>query len=388
MVVSRRIRRGDTTVVVESHAEVLFMPGGQVHAWHQRFTGQIREKTRKAAPANQRPRWSHYGKPLKATIHSAKPAYWGNGRDRQRIYGAVGSNSAYALYVNDGTGIHNGGGPYPAKILPPWTRGDSSLYEHTWRPGGPGSRRVSQVMIKGQKGQHFFERGLALAFRHMRMRSRQVAGEPRISAMATGNNVWNNGVPGNTPVSGSFLAQLQEWRAWRDEAWGRGELVGRNADGTAYGRLTQEERLANADYNSRYGRKKREDMRRVAERGGLSLEEFLRVTKEAADKRAREQREALEAEEERRRLGREKAEADARELAERIARNARDRAVANAYQTALREAWEYSRVVGQEYPNIRVRPSPKNKFVRVEWVDHDGDTWYMDFSASEYMEEE
>lgn len=382
MVVSRRIIRGDTTVVVESHAEVLFMPGGKVNNWHKRFTGQIREKTRSAAPKNKRPRWAHYGPPLKATIHSAKPAYWGNGRDRQRIYGAVGSNSPYALYVNDGTGVFGGNGPYRAKILPPWVRGGSSLYEHTWRPSGEGGRRVAPVMIQGQPGQRFFERGLALAFRHMRLRSYQVAGEPRISATAAGNNVWNSGMAGNTPVSNAFVMELALWRIWRDEAWDSGHLVGRNE-----GRMSEEERLARADYESKYGRQQREKMRRRDERGGLSKEEFIRQTKEADERRAREAREKIAADEERKRIGREKAEADKRKRQEEIARNKRDRAVAAAYQEAVKEAHEYANLMRKEYPDAHVLRADKAKVARVEWTDHSGDVWQMDFSASEYLED-
>lgn len=232
MPVVRRIRNRGATVTVEAHAEVLFMPGGDVHNWTNRFTGRIRAKTIQAAPTNKRPRWAHYGKPLKGTIVSARPRFWGNGRNKMRVYGAVGSAASYAYYVDQGTGIHNGSGPYPAKILPPWEHGAPSLYEATWRPGGPGTRRVQPVMIKGQKGQQFFDKGLRNAFRSMRMRSAQVPGEggPKITdalrSMPTGLEGAILG-PGRQQ-SPAFIGQLNEWRKWRDEAWAEGKSLGRD----------------------------------------------------------------------------------------------------------------------------------------------------------------
>jgi len=228
MGVVRRIQRRNTTVTVEAHAEILFMPGGSVNTWANRFTGRIRSKTIQEAPANKRPRWAHYGKPLKSTIVSARPRFWGNGGDKQRVYAAVGSSAPYALYVDQGTGVFGGNGPYEAKILPPWTRGGGSLYERTWRPGGPGTKRVAPVMIQGQPGQHYFDKGLAAAFRSMRMRSAQLPGEggPRITdALGTMPDSLLNSI-GNTPVNPAFIGQLNEWRAWRDEAWANGGRLG------------------------------------------------------------------------------------------------------------------------------------------------------------------
>lgn len=225
----KKIRSRGATITVESHAEILFMPGGSVNTWANRFTGRIRSKTIQAAPSNKRPRWAHYGKPLKGTIVSARPRFWGNGRDKQRVYAAVGSRALYAAFVDQGTGIHGGSGAYPAKILPPWQHGSPSLYEATWRPGGPMSRKVAPVMISGQEGQQFFAKGLAAAFRSMRMRSAVLPGDggPKItdalSAMPTSLEGQVLG-PTATPA---FIGQLNEWRAWRDEAWSRHEGLGR-----------------------------------------------------------------------------------------------------------------------------------------------------------------
>lgn len=229
MAVVKRIRRRNATITVESHAEVLFMPGGDVFNWTNRFTGRIRAKTIQRAPGNKRPRWAHYGKPLRQTIVSARPRFWSNGRDKQRVYAAVGSTAPYAHFVDQGTGVYNEGSPWEAKILPPWTWEGASLYEATWRPGGPSGRPVAPVMIKGQPGQHFFDKGLADAFRSMRMRSFQLPGEggPRISeALSAIPSVMENKFlgPSATPA---FVSQLNEWRRWRDEAWKNGEGLGR-----------------------------------------------------------------------------------------------------------------------------------------------------------------
>lgn len=229
MPVVKRIRNRGASITVESHAEVLFMPGGDVHTWTNRFTGRIRAKTIQAAPSNQRPRWAHYGKPLRSTIVSARPRFWGNGRDKQRVYAAVGSTAPHAAYVDQGTGVYAGNGPYEAKVLPPWQHGSPSLYEQTWRPGGVGSRRVAPVMIKGQRGQFFFDKGLRGAFQSMRMRSAQLPGDggPKISEALSAIPTTLENFSGATPASPAFIGQLNEWRAWRDEAWSKREGLGR-----------------------------------------------------------------------------------------------------------------------------------------------------------------
>jgi hypothetical protein len=229
MPVVRRIRKRNLTITVESHAEVLFMPGGQVFNWQNRFSQRIKARTIARAPGNKRPRWAHYGKPLKSTIQSAYPRFWSNGKDKMRVYGAVGSGAPYAAFVDQGTGVFNGGAPWEAKILPPWQWEGASLYEATWRPGGPSGRRVAPVMIKGQPGQHYFDKGLADAFRSMRMRSFQVPGEggPKISeALSAIPSVIEGKFHGPTATPG-FMNSLREWREWRDRAWNDGEGLGR-----------------------------------------------------------------------------------------------------------------------------------------------------------------
>lgn len=231
MAVVRKIKNRGLTSTVESHAEVLFMPGGDVNAWANRFTGRIRSKTKQAAPRNSRPRWAHYGEPLYKTITSARPRFWGNGRDKQRVYAAVGASAPHAYFVDQGTGIHGGNGAYEAKVLPPWVHGGASLYEATWRPGGPSGRPVAPVMIKGQKGQQFMAKGLAAAFRSMRMRSAQLPGEgtPKMTdaLRAIPSDLENFMGSGNTRANPAFVGQLKEWRKWRDDAWANGEGLGR-----------------------------------------------------------------------------------------------------------------------------------------------------------------
>lgn len=218
MVASRIIRRKGATIAVTANAEVLFMPGGSVNGWMRRFTNRVEKFTAEAAPVNSRPRWAHYGKPLKRTIVGNVP-WLRNLASGPRLYSAVGSTAPHAAYVDQGTGARAGGSPWRAKILPPTTRGGDNLYEHTWRPAGPGGRPVRSVYIKGQKGQFFFDKGLERGFKSMRMRSAQVPNDPRVgNIMRTWPRRLENFI-GNTPADGPFLAQLKEWRAWRDASW-------------------------------------------------------------------------------------------------------------------------------------------------------------------------
>jgi hypothetical protein len=226
----RRIRSrvsGKGVGVVEANGEVLFAPGTDLSRWKNRFSQRVREATATAAPTNKRPRWDHYGKALKQTITASTSTRITKGGGF--FYIAVGSSAPHAYYVDQGTGIYGGNGPYEAKILPPWTRGSPSLYEHTWRPGGAGTRKVRPVMIKGQKGQGFFDTGLKRGFQSMRMRSFQVPGEG-VSGMTSALASFPSGLlnfAGNTASDGPFKGQLAEWREWRDEAWGKGDMLGK-----------------------------------------------------------------------------------------------------------------------------------------------------------------
>lgn len=223
MVLVRRIRHRGANIVVEANGEVLFAPTGDVGRWSNRFSHRVLAATEAAAPTNKRPRWAHYGKPLRATFRASTTYQPG----RMKVYSAVGSGSPHAYYVDQGTGIFAGNGPYEAKVLPPYQHGGASLYENTWRPGGPGTRKVKPVFINGQPGQFFFDAGLKGGFASMRMRSFKVPGEGQITKALASIPTGLLGFLGNTVADGAFVSQLEEWRAWRDEAWGRGEGLGR-----------------------------------------------------------------------------------------------------------------------------------------------------------------
>jgi hypothetical protein len=245
--VVRKIHDRDATITVESHAEVLTMPGGQINNWANKFVGQLRARTIKNAPTNKRPRWAHYGKPLKETIISSRPRFWGNGRDKQRVYAAVGSTSPYAYYVDQGTGVFGGKGPYPAKILPPKHRGSPTLYEATWKPGGPWShKRVAPVMIQGQEGQKFFEESLRETMHHMRLSAFHVPGFPEITDALGSAATGLAGFSGNTPADSGFIASLEQWRGWRDAAW-RGESGPWGGKGPSRKFARQRAEMARAD---------------------------------------------------------------------------------------------------------------------------------------------
>jgi hypothetical protein len=224
MVLVRRIRKRGANIVVEANGEVLFAPTGPVGDFTRRFSHRVRTFAAAEAPSNKRPRWAHYGKPLKTTFTASTTYQPG----RMKVYSAVGSTSPHAYYVDQGTGIYAGNGPYEAKILPPWEHGSASLYEHTWRPGGPGTRRVAPVIIRGQKGQFFFDAGLKRGFQSMRMRSFQVPGSGQVTqALASFPDGLANFI-GNTPANGAFIASLEEWREWRDAHFAKGDMLGRN----------------------------------------------------------------------------------------------------------------------------------------------------------------
>jgi hypothetical protein len=208
------IRDRGANIVVEAHGEVLFAATGDVGRWTNRFSQRVRHFAAQEAPTNKRPRWAHYGKPLKSTMRAStkyRPTL-------MRVDSAVGSTAPHAYYVDQGTGVYAGNGPYTAKILPPWTQGGSSLYEHTWRPGG-GRGRVGRVLIKGQKGQGFLDAGVKQGFRVMRLAQSAYPDTAKITDALSSLPVGLEDFLGNTPVTPAFVAQLNEWRQWRDTAW-------------------------------------------------------------------------------------------------------------------------------------------------------------------------
>lgn len=214
------VKNGRSTIWVEAHAETLFTNTGDITRWTRIFTNRIEAFTREFAPGNSRPRWAHYGPRLRSTFDGAVHPYpYG-----LSVGAAVGSSADHALYVDQGTGVYAGRSPYRAKILPPWHRGSPSLYESTWRPGN--RARVRQVWIKGQKGQHFFERGLERAFQSMRMRSFQLPDDPRVTPAQVMAAQKLMGFLGRFQSSSAFVGELEQWRAWRDAKWSSGGDLG------------------------------------------------------------------------------------------------------------------------------------------------------------------
>jgi hypothetical protein len=224
MVLIKKVQSRGSTIVVEAHGEVLFTPVGPVGRWTRELTKAIERATQAGAPRNKRPRWGHYGRPLKQTFDS-DVRY---APSRMRVYGAVGSSAGHAAFVDQGTGVHGGNGAYEAKILPPWRRGSASLYEHTWVP--PGSKSpVAPVMIQGQRGQFFFDAGLKRGFAAMRILSFEAPDTPQISEAVRSlpPGILSFLDQGNTGANPAFVAQLEQWRAWRDEAFNEGRTLGR-----------------------------------------------------------------------------------------------------------------------------------------------------------------
>lgn len=218
MTASRLIKKRNATIAVTANADVLFLPGGDVNRWHRRFSTTVRRATARAAPSNKRPRWMHYGKPLKRSIVASRSRFIRHASG-PRLYSAVGSTAPYAKYVDQGTGIFAGRSPWKAKILPPWPSRGRQLYEHTWRPPGS-STTVRPVMIKGQRPQRFFAAGLKRGFQLMGMASHSVPDvDPRIGEVM---RTWPRGLEnfaGNTPWSAAFDTQLRIWRQQRDAVW-------------------------------------------------------------------------------------------------------------------------------------------------------------------------
>lgn len=338
MPTSRIFKEHNATIAVTANAEVLFPPGGLVHGWTRRLANAVERGTVAEAPTNKRPRWAHYGKPLKGTMSSQVGKPRGGRHAGLRVYASVGSSAPHAAYVDQGTGVFNGGSPWKAKILPPYTEGGASLYEHTWRPGGPGTRRVAPVMIKGQRGQHFFDKGLKRGFQQMRMRSYQRPGvDPRMGDIL---RTWPKALEnfaGNTPADGAFIASLTDWRRWRDEAWDAGEGLGR---GGGVGSKAQERFRQDA-------REAREA--RAQEKGGGRA--ALAASRAAADARKRAQIAELRRQQEAKALGKKRREEQEQAERERIAKSKAARALREGNRRMEQTALAFYDKIRQAHPD-------------------------------------
>lgn len=212
-------------IALESHAEVLMMPTGEIGLWTNRFSRRVGDRARGFAPRRKRPRWGHEDPQMIAGSITASTSY---DPGTLRVHSAVGVKASHGLFVERGTGIYNldgSTGPYEAKILPPWFHGSPSLYESTWKPGG--KNPVAPVMIKGQRPQQYLERGLDSGMLSMKLRAYQLPDLGGVISKAT------NSIPAtlvDQVTSGidkpAFRRNLQQWRSWRDGHFYSGGALG------------------------------------------------------------------------------------------------------------------------------------------------------------------
>lgn len=225
--------RGATTVV-EVHGELLFAPGGDVRRWKSKFSARVQAEVTRAAPSNggsgqwagRRTMRPHpAGGTLKGSIRRSSTNFRKT-KGGASLYSAVGSTSSYALFVNDGTGVRgmHGGSAYEAKLLPPWSTGSPTLFlRDAW------GKSSAPLKIKGQSPQLYFERGLTVAWRKMRL-------APNLSpiggakGLMSGIDQYTPAVSDGTVGSSGTPAALPQWKAWRD-AYYR-DNKGRNYDGS------------------------------------------------------------------------------------------------------------------------------------------------------------
>lgn len=203
-------RRG-ATIAFEINAAVIGLPGGSVNRWTASLREIARDRAASHAPANKRPRWGHYGKPLKQSINRSRVKFQPRGKGFQ-LYATLGSTKHYARFVDQGTKAHQ------AKIIPPWVAGGYPiLWEHTWIPPGD-VRPIGTKTVKGIEAVEFFDKGVRDAFIAKRIR----LGGPKAQAVAAmkGASFPKPNSIGSTPVDGAFIAQLRIWREERRQAWG------------------------------------------------------------------------------------------------------------------------------------------------------------------------
>lgn len=208
-------KRG-AVIAYEVHAEVLGLPGGVVNRWTASLGAIARSRAGQHAPANKRPRWSHYGTPLKKSINRSKVKFH-KAKGGFRLYATVGSTKHYSYFVDQGTKAH------AAKILPPWAGGGyPMLWEHTWTP--PGARDpLGKIWVRGIEAHEFLDKGLKDAFRAKGLSETTGAGA-QMAAALRGQAAMLPDFSGSTPGGEAFKAQLDVWRAERDEAWGSADV--------------------------------------------------------------------------------------------------------------------------------------------------------------------
>lgn len=180
-------------------------------------------------------------------------------------------------------------------------------------------------MIKGQKGQGFFDKGLRRAFRSLGdSRYRAIGGQISAAIKTFPEGLAN--FTGNTPSDEGFKASLALWRTWRDEAWERGELGPRGRS-----------RVSDSDLRLSMKASKERDTR-------VSNIAAYRYSIEAAQRRAREQVARIRAERARR------EEAEARRRARETKAQARDR-ISRGNVATKREVLAFLARIRTKYPN-------------------------------------
>ena len=335
--------------IVSVNGSVLFAPGTDIDRWRRRFSARLTTAVKRHAPYGTGPTVKypnrtmrpHPGPHLRDTITSSTGKRIT--KDGGFFYLSTGSTVPYALYVDQGTGIYGGNGPYEATLLPPFEYGEGSLFEKSpWMP---------KVMIKGQKGQEFFEKGLEDAFRSMLRRSYQVPGEG-VSQMKSAlrgfpENLFGSGAT-NEGTSPGFEARRRMWREWKREAYDRQRSKNTYASRTK-------------TYLDSTDRKER---RRQYDAIGA-----------AYDRRAREQAERLRIERERRAVGeRKRAEAD-KARREQDAKNRAQRELAAGNRHSQDTARAYYNMIRTQYPDAVIGKSTLADGVvlwQVRYTDHSG----------------
>lgn len=300
MVMVKTIQKRKATIVVEAFAEVIMLPSRDLDRWANIFVKRIKKFSSQYAPVHnwaERPLRPHGGKHLKDTFVSSKPRFWSNGKDKQRLYAGVGSTAAYAAFVDQGTGAHY------AKILPPWKPGEPSLRESTWH--APGQPPIGPILVKGQQGKFFMDKGIKRAFQSMRMRSYQLPMDPRVAETIAGAPTYGPSIPqGNNSMDPMFGFRLREWRSWRDAAWKVGDHIGKDyVAGRKHRTVVREQALreeadrtkarnARANYNNQTkssNRRANQDQARVTALAKAKKTSADRQEREKSRKRAENQ---------------------------------------------------------------------------------------------------
>ncbi len=189
----------DCVIAVEANALAIGLPSGDVGKWEASFREIVRDRASKAAPKNKRPRWDHYGAPLKQSLHKSRAKFHKRTRGF-KLYSTVGSKLHYAAFVDQGTSAHQ------ASLLPPWPQRGYGYWEANPAKG------VDKITVSGQRGVGYMDAGIRAAFAYKRLKyvgaSRKVIAEGLTTTTALLPDF-----DGGTPNNPAFRAQREKWRA-------------------------------------------------------------------------------------------------------------------------------------------------------------------------------